>query len=252
MILYLEFLIHDLSSEEERHHNRLALAYVTQTLREEEEADLRQTRGKLQHLLWESKFYDVSSAYESVKSTTLHMEKAILLGKSGEHTQALQVLVHQERDLQAAEAYCCRAAQGHDTQFREALLLSLLQIYLGSEDHTSTAVDLLNNNSQFFAVENVLQLLPNSWSVQLISQFLVKSVRSTLHQRRMVKLQRALAQAELMQHKVTWMQASKAKFRLDKEQKCKVCQRVLAEPQFAGNLHGELMHTGCTGFFLAS
>ncbi|XP_035466840.1 transforming growth factor-beta receptor-associated protein 1 isoform X1 [Scophthalmus maximus] len=252
VILYLEFLIHDLSSEEERHHNRLALAYVTQTLREEEEADLRQTRGKLQHLLWESKFYDVSSAYESVKSTTLHMEKAILLGKSGEHTQALQVLVHQERDLQAAEAYCCRAAQGHDTQFREALLLSLLQIYLGSEDHTSTAVDLLNNNSQFFAVENVLQLLPNSWSVQLISQFLVKSVRSTLHQRRMVKLQRALAQAELMQHKVTWMQASKAKFRLDKEQKCKVCQRVLAEPQFAGNLHGELMHTGCTGFFLAS
>lgn len=49
--------------QEERHHNRLALAYVTQLLREEEEADLRGTRGKLQQLLWESKFYDVSTVY---------------------------------------------------------------------------------------------------------------------------------------------------------------------------------------------
>ena len=51
---------------------------------------------------------------ERVKSTTLHVETAILLGRSGEHSRALQVLVHQERDPQAAEAYCCRAAQGHD------------------------------------------------------------------------------------------------------------------------------------------
>lgn len=49
--------------QEERHHNRLALAYVTQALREEEETDSRETRGKLQQLLWESKFYDVSSVY---------------------------------------------------------------------------------------------------------------------------------------------------------------------------------------------
>ncbi|XP_069392114.1 transforming growth factor-beta receptor-associated protein 1 isoform X2 [Paralichthys olivaceus] len=249
LVLYLEFLIHDLSSEEERHHSRLALAYVTQTLQEEEEADLRSTRGKLQHLLWESKFYDVSNVYERVKSTTLHIETAILLGRSGEHSQALQVLVHRKRDPQAAEAYCCRAAQGHNAHFRQALLLTLLQIYLSSEDPTSTAVDLLNNNSQAFAAEKVVQLLPDSWSVQLVSRFLVGSVRATLHQSRIVKLQKALARAELMRHKVTWMQASKTIFRLDKEQKCKVCQRVLAEPQFACNLHGELMHVGCTGFF---
>lgn len=49
--------------QEERHHNRLALAYVTETLREEEEADLRKTRVKLQQLLWESKFYDASTVY---------------------------------------------------------------------------------------------------------------------------------------------------------------------------------------------
>lgn len=49
--------------QEERHHDRLALAYVTQILQEEEETDFRETRGKLQQLLWESKFYDVSTVY---------------------------------------------------------------------------------------------------------------------------------------------------------------------------------------------
>ncbi|KAK5886518.1 hypothetical protein CesoFtcFv8_017546 [Champsocephalus esox] len=248
MLLYLEFLIYDLNSEESRHHNRLALAYVTEMLQEEEEADLRKTREKLQQLLWESKFYDVSTVYETVKSANLHMEEAILLGSAGEHSQALKVLVHQEGDFQAAEAFCCRAAQGRDPQLRQTLLLTLLQIYLSSEDLTSAAVDLLNHNPLVFAAEQILQLLPDSWSVQLVSQFLVGSLRETFHQRRMSRVQKALGQAELMRHKVIWMQASKTTFRLDKGQKCKVCQRDLAEPQFVCNLHGDLMHTNCTDF----
>lgn len=54
-----------ISPQENRHHSHLALAYVTQSLQEEEEreSDLRVTRGKLQQLLWESKFYDVSTVY---------------------------------------------------------------------------------------------------------------------------------------------------------------------------------------------
>ncbi|XP_034380991.1 transforming growth factor-beta receptor-associated protein 1 [Cyclopterus lumpus] len=247
LLLYLEFLIHDLNSEEEGHHNRLALAYVTQSLREEEESDLRKTRGKLQQLLWESKFYDVSTVYERVESENLLREKAILLGRTGGHFEALQVLVHQEGDLQAAEAYCCRAARGRDAQFWQTLLLTLLQIYLSSEDHTSAAVDLLNNNPRVLAAEKVIQLLPDSWSVQLVSQFLVRSLRETFHQRRMAMLQKAIGQVELMRHKVIWMQASKTKFKLDKGQKCKVCQRDLAEPQFTCNLSGDLMHTSCPG-----
>lgn len=218
---------------------------------------------------------------ENIKSTTLHTEKAILLGRTGEHSQALQVLVHQEQDFEAAEAYCCRAAQGQGTEFRHSLLLTLLKIYLTSNNLTNNAVDLLNNNPQVFTLEKVIQLLPDSWSVQLVSQYLVGSVRETFHRRRMAMLQKALAQAELMRHKVTWvslitystfctavnivcilvshllnpvglslappqMQTSKTKVRLDKQQKCTVCQRELTEPQFARAMHGEVMHTTCT------
>ncbi|KAK2826415.1 hypothetical protein Q5P01_020629 [Channa striata] len=245
LLLYLEFLIYELKSEEVAHHSRLAMGYVSHTMQEETESDLR---GKLQKLLWESEFYDITTVYERVKSTALHMEKAILLSRRGEHSHALQVLVHQEKDLQAAEVFCSRAAQGQDSQFRKALLLILLQIYLTSDDLTSAAVDLLNDNPLVFAAEKVIQLLPDSWSVQLVSKFLAGSLRETFHQRWMAKLKMALAQAELMQHRVSWIQASKSKFRLDKEQRCKVCQRGFTEPQFACTPRGELIHTGCTDF----
>ncbi|XP_071758329.2 transforming growth factor-beta receptor-associated protein 1 [Centroberyx gerrardi] len=253
LLLYLEFLIHDLNSEEERHHNLLALAYVTQTLKtlekeEETESDAGETRGKLQQLLWDSVFYDISTVYERVEPTALHVEKAILLGRAGEHSQALQILVHTERDPRAAEAFCCRAAQGQDRPLRQTLLLTLLNIYLSSDHLTSAAADLLNNNPQVFAPERVIQLLPGSWSVQLVSQFLMGSLRETFHQRRMGGLQRGLAQAELLRHKITWTQASKTMFRVDKGQVCQVCQRDLTEPQFVCNLQGELIHTSCTGY----
>lgn len=115
------------------------------------------------------------------------------------------MLVHQEGDLQAAEAYCCRVAQGQDSQVRRVLLLTLLQVYLASRDLTGAAVDLLNGHSQDFAAEEVIQLLPESWSVQLVSKFLVRSLRASFHQKQMARLQRALAQAELSTHKVIWV-----------------------------------------------
>lgn len=51
--------------QDESHHSRLALAYVTQMLQKEDErgSNVRVTRGKLQQLLWESKFYNISTVY---------------------------------------------------------------------------------------------------------------------------------------------------------------------------------------------
>ncbi|KAM6912597.1 transforming growth factor-beta receptor-associated protein 1 [Xenentodon cancila] len=243
LLLYLEFLICNLNSKEERYHSRLILGYVAEALQEqlETESDVRETRAKLQQLLWESKFYDASAVYERIKSTRLHLEKAILLGRTGDHPQALQLLVHQERDLQAAEAYCCRAARDQDSE----VLFTLLQIYLSSPDLTGAALDLLKNHPQAFVAEKVIQLLPDSWSVQLASHSIIGALRRTFHQRQMLRVQKGLAQAELLRNKVIWMQASKTKIRVNGEQSCSVCQKNLTEPQFSRDPRGELMHTSC-------
>ncbi|XP_028293777.1 transforming growth factor-beta receptor-associated protein 1 [Gouania willdenowi] len=251
LLLYLEFLIYKLNSKEERHHSSLALAYVSHSLSEEggtgTGSGVRETRGKLQQLLWESKHYNVSTVYESLKSTSLHSEKAIVLGRSGKHSEALQLLVDEARDPEGAEVYCDRASQGRDSSFRQALLLTLLKIYLNSEELTGTTIDLLNKHLQVFPLEDMMQLLPDSWSVQLVSPFIVSSLRGTFHRRQMVKLEKALAQAELFRHKVIWIQASKTMCRMNKDQTCSVCTKGLTEPPFASNLQGELMHVCCTG-----
>lgn len=141
---------------------------------------------------------------EHVTSTFLHKEKAILLGRAGRYSEALQMLV-QGHDTEAAEAFCLRAAQGRDSQFRQTLFLTLLQIYLNSKDLIRATVDLLSNNPGVFTAKQVIRLLPDSWSVQLVSKFLFGSFRETLHRRRMTALQKALTQAELMRHKGMWV-----------------------------------------------
>lgn len=63
---------------------------------------------------------------EHVKSTFLHKEKASLLGRAGKCSEELQLLV-QDHDLETAEAYCFRAVQGSNSQFRQTLFLTLFQ-----------------------------------------------------------------------------------------------------------------------------
>lgn len=142
---------------------------------------------------------------ESVRSTPLHEANAVLLCRAGHHHEALEMFVEKVRDPQAAEAFCCKAAQGRNANLKPTLLLSLLQIYLGSEEHVGAAADLINNNPQVLVAEQVVQLLPDCWSVQLVSQFLIGSLREMLHQRRMASLQTALSLAELTRHKVIWV-----------------------------------------------
>lgn len=141
---------------------------------------------------------------EHVESTLLHKEKAILLGRAGRYSEALQLLV-EGHDTEAAEAFCVKAAQARDSQFRQTLFLTLLQIYLNSKDLIGATVDLLSNNPEVFAAEQVIRLLPDSWSVQLVSKFLFGSFRETLHRRRMTALQKALTRAELARHKSLWV-----------------------------------------------
>lgn len=163
----------------------------------------RPLHDEINHTSILTKLYCIILIPERVESAAFLREKAILLGRTGGHGEALQLLVHQEGDLRAAEAYCSRA--GRDAQARQTLLLTLLQIYLGSEDHGGAAVDLLNRNPRVLAAERVVQLLPDSWSVQLVSQFLVGSLRETFHRRRMAMLQKAIGQVELLRHKVIWV-----------------------------------------------
>lgn len=133
------------------------------------------------------------------------MEKAILLGRVGEHRKALRLLVGEERDENAAENYCRRTSAGRDREFTQELFSWLLQAYLESRPHVSAAVDLLNQNPVAFNLLKVLEMLPDSWSLQLVMRFLCESLRATTHDRRMRGLEKSLAMMDNLRQRHAWV-----------------------------------------------
>lgn len=146
-----------------------------------------------------------SLTVEAIKCTPLYAEKAILHGRAGEHLKALEVLVHKAKDQQAAEDYCRRNSEGQSMESINQLYLTLLGIYLQSPRLVSAAVDLLNGNSAAFNLVDVLRVLPDSWSLQLVDRFLIKSLRWNFHSRQMRWIEKNLVQVEYHRHKIGWV-----------------------------------------------
>lgn len=137
---------------------------------------------------------------EKVRGAGLPMESAILHGKLGEHEKALHILVHEMGDFSAAEDYCLWSSEGRDAACRQRLFHTLLAMYLragpSAQDLTVAAVDLLNHHAREFDATQVLQTLPDSWSVQLLCPFLTGAMRDSIHARRTTQVALGLAKSE--------------------------------------------------------
>lgn len=133
------------------------------------------------------------------------MESAILHGKLEEHEKALHILVHELRDFSAAEDYCLWRSEGRDPPYRQQLFHTLLAIYLSpgpsAPELAVAAVDLLNHHATEFDATQVLQLLPGTWSVQLLCPFLTGAMRDSIHTRRTTQVALGLAKSENLIYK---------------------------------------------------
>ncbi|KAF4083665.1 hypothetical protein AMELA_G00119340 [Ameiurus melas] len=250
LVSYLEFLVNEQQSQTEKQHTLLANTYTTQILHPEREmrnndTDTREMRQKLQQFLWQSSVYDADDVYAKIQSSALHVEKAILLGRVGEHRKALRLLVDEERDEDAAEDYCWRTSAGRDREFTRELFGWLLQAYLESRPRVSAAVDLLNQNAAAFNLLKVLEVLPDSWSVQLVFRFLCESLRATTHDRRMRGLEKSLAMMDNLRQRHAWIEATHGMVEMDRSRTCRSCRRQFTGPEFLRRSTGELVHTHC-------
>lgn len=142
------------------------------------------------------------------------MERAILHGKLEEHEQALRTLALELGDFSAAEDYCAWCSLGREPGYRRRLFHTLLALYLGpgpspptsasapfSTELAMAAVDLLNRHATEFDAAQVLQLLPGTWSVQLLCPFLMGAMRDSTHARRTAQVALGLATSENLIYK---------------------------------------------------
>lgn len=166
----------------------------------------------------------------------LSLEVAIVLGKLGLHREALSTLVLDLHDSASAEIYCTlggavvspKAAHSLGERFqlqawsslitplplankatplerektvddglKKELTEILLGVYMsGGEGMAERAAQLLNAQAVNLEVEDVLRTVPGEWPLQVLSSFLARSFRRTLHARHEGMLVKAVAASE--------------------------------------------------------
>ncbi|XP_053563641.1 transforming growth factor-beta receptor-associated protein 1 [Bombina bombina] len=252
--IYLEYLVLERKIQKEKYHTHLAVLYLDEILRFKsgtlaESSKLEDLRNKLQNLLRQSDLYRVLMLIDRIKGTDLYLERAILHGKLEEHDQALDILVHQLKDFAAAESYCVWKSGGKDTIYRQRLFQLLLSAYLkpASPDNALlvAAVDLLNNHPAEFDAASVLPLLPENWSVQLLSPFLAGTMREHVHAVRMSKVALGLARAENLIYKHEKVKMKEKPVILSEKKFCHICRNPFKEPTFVRHPSGHIVHTHC-------
>ena len=161
--------------------------------------------------------YDVGNLLSRIEpfEQDLVPESIILDGRQGRHRQALRLLIHGLGDYHTAVNYCLlggasifHPSSGSSvtpapSQKEQAVLFGyLLTEFLRIEDASDRlerTSELLERFGLWYDVRDVLELIPDSWSVELVSGFLVNSFRQLIHERREATVTKALRGAENLQ-----------------------------------------------------
>ncbi|KAH9518827.1 transforming growth factor, beta receptor associated protein 1 [Bulinus truncatus] len=255
IITYLEYLIFQRKLEKEKYHTHLSVLYLEAVLKlmesnnvKKEELDI--ARSKLRHMLLMSNLYRVQLILGKAKEKEMHAECAILYGKLEEHDKALRILVHKLKDYGAAENYCQVNSQGKEPGYRKRLFHVLLSVYLDpSYERRDTlvapAIELLNSSVADFDTLKVLQLLPDNWSIGLLSQFLTRAMRMSMHNYRMTRIQRMMARGENLLVKQNFIEMQKDAVIMNDERVCAVCNRAFNDSTFVRYPNGVITHVHC-------
>lgn len=162
--------------------------------------------------------YDVASILARIEpfEKELVPESIILDGRQGRHQQAIRLLVHGLGDYHTAINYCLLGgasifhpmsgsvaladAQSRDEQ--SALFGYLLSEFLRIEDFSDRlerTSELLERFGSRYDVRQVLELIPENWSVELVSAFLISAFRRINSEKNEAMIVKSLSGAENLQ-----------------------------------------------------
>ncbi|KAJ4414526.1 hypothetical protein N0V82_007872 [Gnomoniopsis sp. IMI 355080] len=185
-----------------------------------------QSRLRLLQLLGESHEYDyksirarISKALPAAKAEEqlLVPEAIILGGRERRHEEALRLLVHRLGDYDTAVSYCLRGGASIYTPHpgrresmptegtQEELFRALLHEFLAIEDASDRVEQtgaLLEQFGGWFDIMEVLQQIPDEWSVDVVAGFLMTALRRLVAERRETEVASKLSSAENL--RVNW------------------------------------------------
>lgn len=159
--------------------------------------------------------YDVAAILQRIErfKDELVPEIIILAGRQSRHEEALQLLTHGLGDYDTAINYCLLGGSSiyhpvsgtlapstlPSRQEQAVLFRYLLQEFLQIRDisnQVEQTSNLLERFGGWFEVDDVLKLIPDDWSVELVSGFLVSALRRIVRERSETMVVRALSGSE--------------------------------------------------------
>lgn len=159
--------------------------------------------------------YDVAAILARIAPYTEELvpEVIILDGRQSHHEEALRLLTHGLGDYDTAINYCLlggssiyhpisgtMAKESLPTREQQAELFGfLLSEFLKIEDisnRVEQTSNLLERFGSWFDIGHVLSLIPDTWSVELVSGFLVSALRRIVRERSETMIAKALSSAE--------------------------------------------------------
>ena len=159
--------------------------------------------------------YDVPNILERIEPFEQHLvpESIILDGRQGQHQQALRLLTHGLGDYHTAINYCLLGGSSifHPTsgppdpqsipseEEQSTLFRYLFTEFLRIEDMANKleqTSELLGRFGKWFDIADVLDEIPEMWSVELLSAFLANAFRRLVQERNDALIIKALSGAQ--------------------------------------------------------
>lgn len=173
--------------------------------------------------------YDVHTLRERLAphSEELVPEMIILNGREGKHEEALRLLTHGLGDYDTAIRYCLLGGSSifhpgsalapeqpiPSKQEQARLFEYLLHEFFKIEDlgeRLERTSELLERFGGWFDIASVLDLIPEAWSVELVSGFLIHGFRRLIHERNETTIMKALASAQNLKKNVDLIEKTEA------------------------------------------
>ncbi|PWW78374.1 hypothetical protein C7212DRAFT_364439 [Tuber magnatum] len=167
-------------------------------------------RLRFLELLGGESSYDVSKVFGSLVKfrEVLVPEMVILYGKEGRHEDAIRLLTHGLKDFDTAINYCLfgglsifqtrEIITNRDEQ--ETLFAVLLGEFLKLEDYQERMEqtrNLLERFGGWVDITHVLQVVPDNWSVEMLSGFLMSALRGLVKEKAEVSVMKSLRRSEI-------------------------------------------------------
>lgn len=284
-LLYIQEIMDELLNEEtrfkfERINNEFmitseksGLTYLTFLLNQHNDDSLSHTQAKFIMFLQTSTKFNAEEILVKLKEVEiLKAELAVVYGKLGHHEDALYVLIHDLKDYRGAEIYCLNAgriigitrktAKKQVTEkkiaeekalisSRKDLFLILLRVYLkidnGTGELLGKIIHLLNTQAVYMDIMVVLGLLPESWSVEMLNEFLVRSLRQTYHEYREGQILRGLCLGENVMINIelfkTYQEIGPSV--ITQNVTCSLCSRHISGSDFKKEPNNNIAHLNC-------